>query len=681
LTSGRPTATAAGTLDLVSVYEDSSMGPSRAIIAAMPGMAGQLQIGQIFAGDFRLVRPLNEGGMGAVFVVEQVSTGRERALKVMHADLVSDPTLRKRFVQEARVGARIESDHVVEVIAAGIDDASGMPWLVMELLRGEDLDSLLQRKGKLSLAESAAVFDQLCHALSAAHAVGVVHRDLKPENVFLSLARSAAVPFVVKVLDFGIAKVLAEGTASTTAAMGSPLWMAPEQTEPGRAVTPATDVWALGLIAFRMLSGVCYWKGASAEGSSPVMLLREVVLDPIVAASERLRALGSAATLPAGFDEWFARCVDRNPEARFRSAQELYQAWSEMAGPAGNVTGLVVVTDSSASPLAPTISGPPGTTSPVSRSPSEDAEEDTPPRSRPSGTLAPHRRIWLWVAVIAALLVGVVFGVQKVIHSAEQAAARVIASADQNRQLQDDLQKTEELKKKILGKRAEVDRLHGRMIAIPRGAFQMGSDSEELNEKPVHREELQPFELDENEVSIASYQLCVSAGKCTPPATGAACNWSFPDRRAHPVNCISAEQAAAFCDYAAKRLPTEEEWEYAARGAGSTLFPWGATEPSRDACWRRATDAGAAGTTCPIAEGNEDRSSFGIRNMSGNVQEWTSSPYCPYARSGCGASSRVIRGGSWRSTDPQELRAARRLAKEPGYQSDDVGLRCARSPL
>jgi len=209
----------------------------------------------------------------------------------------------------------------------------------------------------------------------------------------------------------------------------------------------------------------------------------------------------------------------------------------------------------------------------------------------------------------------------------------------------------------------------------------MGSDSEELNEKPVHREELQPFELDENEVSIASYQLCVSAGKCTPPATGAACNWSFPDRRAHPVNCISAEQAAAFCDYAAKRLPTEEEWEYAARGAGSTLFPWGATEPSRDACWRRATDAGAAGTTCPIAEGNEDRSSFGIRNMSGNVQEWTSSPYCPYARSGCGASSRVIRGGSWRSTDPQELRAARRLAKEPGYQSDDVGLRCARSPL
>src|SRR3954447_19206779 len=132
----------------------------------------------VFARDYRVLQPLAEGGMGAVYVVEQLSTGSRRALKLMHPQLVQDPRLRQRFEQEARVGARIESDHVVQVIAAGVDEETGYPFLVMELLKGEDLGAALAKRGAMSPEETRQIFAQLCHALAAAHVAGIVHRDL-----------------------------------------------------------------------------------------------------------------------------------------------------------------------------------------------------------------------------------------------------------------------------------------------------------------------------------------------------------------------------------------------------------------------------------------------------------------------------------------------------------------------
>lgn len=157
-----------------------------------------------------------------MYVVEQLSTGRRRALKVLHAQLNDDEGMRARFEREARVGARIESEHVVEVLAAGMDAESGLPWLVMELLEGEDLADHLARQGPLDHAHAGAIGAQLCHALAAAHSVGVVHRDLKPENVFLAKARRLGADFTVKVLDFDIAKIVADAKSRTTDAVGTP---------------------------------------------------------------------------------------------------------------------------------------------------------------------------------------------------------------------------------------------------------------------------------------------------------------------------------------------------------------------------------------------------------------------------------------------------------------------------
>ncbi len=298
-----------------------------------------LQVGSVFAGDFRVVRPLATGGMGSVFVVEQLSTHKQRALKIMQQHLLSDGDLLKRFVQEAKLGARIESEHVVEVHVAGVDVTTGYPYLVMELLDGEDLAHRVESGGPVPMADILTIVSQLAHALSAAHAAGVIHRDLKPENVFLAASKRADVAITVKILDFGIAKLVAEGT-SQTGAMGSPLWLAPEQTEPG-PLTPAADIWALGLLVFHMLTGRYFWR--STDGTPTIaQLLREVVLEPIPAASARATMLGM--TLPPGFDAWFERTVCRDPARRFATATdahgELVRCFAKGAAYAATVPSL-----------------------------------------------------------------------------------------------------------------------------------------------------------------------------------------------------------------------------------------------------------------------------------------------------------------------------------------------------
>jgi serine/threonine protein kinase len=280
----------------------------------------RLAPGTVFAGDFEIVSPLAEGGMGAVYVAKQRSTGKERALKVMQAQFVTDSRNRERFGREARAGSQVDSEHVVEVVAAGIDLETNLPWIAMELLRGEDLESFATRIGPLSPIQTLEIFRQLCHGLSAAHASGLVHRDLKPENVFLATARHVGVPFTVKLLDFGIAKMVQETKHDVTDAVGTPTWMSPEQTESGRSITPASDVWALGLIAFRLLTGLRYWKASQPDDASPMAILREVVFEPMEPASVRARAYGSTVSLSSAFDGWFSRCLSRDTSQRFPNA-------------------------------------------------------------------------------------------------------------------------------------------------------------------------------------------------------------------------------------------------------------------------------------------------------------------------------------------------------------------------
>ncbi len=295
--------------------------------------------GAIFAGKFRVLGTLGEGGMGTVYLVEQLSTQKRRALKLMRGALAHDPEAGERFAREARVGARVDSDHVVEVVDAGVDPVTSVPWLVMEHLEGETLAARIAR-GELDPATFAEVMRQLGHGLGAAHRAGLVHRDLKPENIFLAAPRREGVALTVKILDLGIAKLVEEtagGTGSygfgarATGACGTPLWMAPEQLDRG-VITPAADVWALGLIAFQGLTGASYWRAAREASTSLAHVLSELTIEPLEPPSLRAAELGRAEWLPPGFDAWFAGCVSRDPSQRFGDGQAAVRAFLGLSG-------------------------------------------------------------------------------------------------------------------------------------------------------------------------------------------------------------------------------------------------------------------------------------------------------------------------------------------------------------
>jgi serine/threonine protein kinase len=293
--------------------------------------------GSVIGRTYRVVRPLAQGGMGAVYVAEDPS-GRRCAVKVMHARLIDDPKNRARFAQEAAVSEHIGTEHVVEVYGRGIDEGTGMPFIAMELLDGETLQARIWRGGHanaLAPGETLAVLDQLAAVLEAAHARGLVHRDLKPENIFLTPRAHGGAPFTLKLLDFGVARFVdpLRPVHNATAAIGTPLWMAPEQ-HTGAEISPAADVWAVGLIAFQLLTGRFYWLAANQKELNISLLLQELLFDPLPAAAMRAAALGCATRIPVAFDAWFTRCVARDPQARFPTAVTMRAALAaSLAGP------------------------------------------------------------------------------------------------------------------------------------------------------------------------------------------------------------------------------------------------------------------------------------------------------------------------------------------------------------
>jgi formylglycine-generating enzyme required for sulfatase activity len=223
----------------------------------------------------------------------------------------------------------------------------------------------------------------------------------------------------------------------------------------------------------------------------------------------------------------------------------------------------------------------------------------------------------------------------------------------------------------------------GATVKVPGATFQMGSNDGDDDEKPITAVTVAPFELDLTEVTVAVYARCVAAGKCTAPDTGMYCNWKKPGNEAHPINCIDLKQAGDVCAFTGKRLPTEPEWELAARGTDGRRFPWKDGDPGAQLCWNGdGNDRGRGNRqgTCPVASYPAGASPFGALDMAGNVWEWTSSAYCSYDRRDCGADKRVIRGGGWNNLVPAYVRAQDRSKEAPGSRPDNLGVRCAKSP-
>jgi serine/threonine-protein kinase len=271
-----------------------------------------LEANATIAGKYRLDTKLGQGGMGSVWVAHHLALDSKVAVKLIDPTVALNPDFLARFMREARSAAALRSPHVIQIFDYGVDE--GVPYIVMELLEGESLGSRLERERLLSPELTAAIVTQIARAVARAHDAKIVHRDLKPDNVFLVVNDEEV---VAKVLDFGIAKAGSEGfgqassSTRTGALLGSPYYMSPEQAHGSKTVDHRSDLWAMGVIAFECLTG-----RRPFDGTALGELLLKISVEPIPVPSQ-------VASVPAGFDEWFARSCERDPEKRFQSAKEL----------------------------------------------------------------------------------------------------------------------------------------------------------------------------------------------------------------------------------------------------------------------------------------------------------------------------------------------------------------------
>lgn len=633
----------------------------------------------VIARTLRLLKPLGSGGMGIVWAARHLRLDMDVAVKFLRPDRVaSNPALLKRFEREAKAAARIAHPNVVRVMDYGaVDDA--VPFIVMELLEGALLTDLLERGGRLSFATARSLIRQVGAALESAHAEGIVHRDVKPHNVFITQG-SKDHPLFVKVLDFGVAKVLGDrqvpgGSAvltETGTIVGSPPYMSPEQLEGRDDVDLRSDLWSLGIILYEALTGERPFQGGS------FVAVGAAVLNGRYRPASELRR-----DLPSGIDDWFAKALCPDPEGRFQAAQEMVDAFVELDHSGAPMVLADALSLSTAMGEATTVEADALEPAQAATNPEDDitathapVAKKPPPEPAPAPSGWRSRRTQIALAAAAVTLGGGALVWTEIAPAGSGSCPPG-------------------------------------MILVEGKTFPMGSAEEgetPTDETPLHDETVASFCLDMSEVTVRAYRACEA---CERPMTvelegltpnGRDFNSRFcngPDAEDHPMNCIDWDDARTYCAAVGKRLPTEEEWELAARGTTGRTYPWGNAPPDGSLlnacgteCSRMLTEKREAigKGAWPAVHGGDDgapaTASVGSYraqteppwDLAGNVWEWTSSAYCPYGNKTCGDSRRVLRGGGWDTTEATNLRAARRLPAAPNARGRSIGFRCALTP-
>ncbi len=370
-------------------------------------------LGTTVGGKYRLDEAIGRGGMGAVFRATNTAIGKRVALKFLYRDAARDRDAVTRFQREAEAASAVESAHIVQIFDSGTTD-DGLPFLVMELLRGEDLRSRLRREGRVPVAEVVHIGGQMARALRRAHEACIVHRDLKPDNVFLCQRDDD--PMFVKLVDFGISKVTRKAAGLDTLTrkglvLGTAFYMSPEQAQAKPDVDGRTDLFSLGAIMFEALTGRPPHIGQAYEA---------VLIAICTEDAPDVREF--APDVPPALARVIAKALARDRDARFQSAQQLYEAL------AAAVPGLLSTGGQISEPVLPVDS--PDTELPSD--PAETAENAAVRPATPTSTPTPTRRILMTAvaATLAAFIVTVVVMARLVPagpapdeHSSDHAAA------------------------------------------------------------------------------------------------------------------------------------------------------------------------------------------------------------------------------------------------------------------
>jgi serine/threonine-protein kinase len=280
--------------------------------------AEQALVGRVIAGKYRVDRLIGQGGMGSVFQATNLAIGKRVALKFLNRDAARDPDATERFQREALAASVVESSHIIQIFDSGTSE-DGLPFLVMELLGGEDLRARLVREGRLSVEAAAAVAVQVLRALVRAHAGGIVHRDLKPDNVFLCERDDASL--YVKIVDFGVSKLSRSAALDTLTGRGTVLgtayYMSPEQAQSFPDIDGRTDLFSVGAILYECLGGRPPHVGPTYEAVLIAICTRQ---------PDDIRSL--APDVPRAVADVIHRALAAERSQRFASAQAMLDALS-----------------------------------------------------------------------------------------------------------------------------------------------------------------------------------------------------------------------------------------------------------------------------------------------------------------------------------------------------------------
>jgi formylglycine-generating enzyme required for sulfatase activity/serine/threonine protein kinase len=656
----------------------------------------------------QLVRPLGQGAMGEVWLASHETLGTEVAVKFISEELgAKREDVLERFTREVTAAAQLKSPNVVQMLDHGITD-DGRPYIVMELLVGESLNDRIENGGALSPHDTAQVVLHVARALTLAHKHGVIHRDIKPHNIFI---RHIHGELYAKVLDFGIAKEMhrTEELTLPGTIIGTPEYLCRDIIATKKPhYNEQADLWSLCVVAYK-----CLTSQPPFQGETLALILAALAVGDFVPPTQ------VRPELPERYDAWFERAFHDDPNERFANAEQLAVSFRELVDPEivpwdrretqvrktvkpatsargirkGRLAGIVlgglaigvgvvaVVVNQQAAPPAPL----PPLTTPVMSASSKPSAAPTiasaaPPASGSAASLdAPDAAVpdvlelripagELWMGCADELVLRADAGNTIDLDEEYPPPAHTDGSgkdATENENSEDADESTPD---------CGADEFPGRVVFVD------------------------AYRIDRTEVTVSDYEACVDVNKCTASGLNGyvlkngrfglsdKCNWRHDERPLHPLNCVSHAQAQKFCRWMDKRLPTEAEWERAARGNDRRTFPWGNTRPSCD--YTIMANGCGAGNTWPIASKPRDESPFGVRDMAGSVREWVADWYdADYYQQGAARSPtgppmgmmRSARGGSWGNHVGRFMRVSEREGMSAATRSVHLGFRCARS--
>jgi serine/threonine protein kinase len=612
----------------------------------------QEQLSQILSSKYQILCPLGGGGMSQVYLARHRFHGGLCAIKVLAEHLAQDPSIVSRFQREARMMASL-GNHPNIVPVFDIGEGYGLYFLVMQFIPGEDLASFLKREGHLELSQAANVIAQVAEALSCAESKRIVHRDLKPGNMLLDESGR------IKLLDFGISRItdLSDGLTRPGESMGTPYYMSPEQIR-GEVCDTRSDLYSLGVVFFELLTG---HRPFEHETTIAIQIAHLNKTPPSL--------LVFNPELPPECDAIVQKLIAKSPEDRYQNTAELLSVLiargaSTSAGELRpsidpRLQEVIAGTDEQAldiptsTTLSPALAGiESADTIPVAANGAlVDSGRTLPVEDTVQRAVTPKFGFrWVAAGIVALLLLGVSVTAFRLLRSRKTTPQQVTQVATTAAVYSDG---------------------HGRMLLVPGGSFQFGGAADHI----AQAISLPAFYIDETEVSNAEYRRFCEATGHPPPNT--------PDYAVHPdypVSNVSYYDAAAYAAWAGRRLPTEEEWEKAARGTDGRSFPWGNAPWTGDVPDRMQ----------PVISEPLRRSPYGAYNMAGNVWEWTSASYTPGPADLAGMKRllkgqnfsvdwRTIKGGSFTPGANEEFYIAKHRGLPVDARSLWIGFRCVRS--